>query len=70
MTKLKKLEVMIKKMGREVLDGLVMGKVVMGEKEASASEGDSLVVCVYLFLSVFFKCLYVFICVSLSICSN
>ena len=57
-------------MGREVLDGLVMGKGVMGEKVASASEGDSLVVCVCLFLSVFFKCVYVFICVSLSMCSK
>ena len=49
-------------MGREVLDGLVMGKVVMGEKVASASEGDSLVVCVCLFLSVFSSvrmCLFV-----------
>ena len=50
-------------MGREVLDGLVMGKVVMGEKVASASEGDSLVVCVCLFLSVFFQvCVCVYLC--------
>ena len=62
----------IKKMGREVLDGLVMGKGVMGEKVASASEGDSLVdgcVCMFVF-ECFFKCVYVFICVSLSMCSK